>query len=266
MQTTDILVIDDEQVIVDSVEKLCASEGWEVEKVLDGKAGLQRLDQKAYRLIICDIMMPDIDGFMFLDEVKNRDLETPVIITTGYSTVENAVKSLNEGAVDFLSKPFTFDELISSIKRSFRLVEILGDQNSSQSAESEKVAFVPCPDHYKRLGYLSWASLEADGSVRIGITDLMLRTIDSISAIELFHKDDEIIQGNPFLYLTTDEQLQHTVLSPMTGRIIEENEEIKSDHSLIEKDPYFNGWVYRIIPSSLEYEMKHLTPCSEDIF
>jgi glycine cleavage system H lipoate-binding protein len=52
----------------------------------------------------------------------------------------------------------------------------------------------------------------------------------------------------------------------MTGRVIEENEDIKGDYSLIEKDPYFKGWIYRIIPSSLEYEIKHLTPCSVDLF
>lgn len=263
---TDILVIDDEQVIIESVARLSASEGWEADTALDAKAGLKFLNHKKYRLIICDIMMPEIDGFMFLEELKKRDIDTPVIITTGYSTVENAVKSLNTGAIDFLAKPFTFDELISCIKRSFRLMEFKEARESVEKTGEEEILFVPCPDNYKRLGYSSWALLDEDGSVRIGVTDILMRTIGSLNDLELFQKDDEIIQGNPCLHIISDDQLQHPILSPMTGRVIEENEAVKNDLSLIEKDPYFQGWIYRIIPSSLEYEIKHLTPCSVDLF
>ncbi len=51
-------------------------------------------------------MMPDIDGFKFLDELRKIEISSPVIMTTGYSTVENAVKSLYNGAIDFIPKPF----------------------------------------------------------------------------------------------------------------------------------------------------------------
>jgi len=261
---TDILVVDDEQVIVDSVKKLCSAEGWKVDTVLDAKDGLRRIDQQQYRLIVCDIMMPEMDGFQFLDELKKRQVKTPVIITTGYSTVENAVKSLNTGAIDFLAKPFTFDELISSIKRGFRLADILNTSDANGTRDDEHVSFVPCPANYKRLGYSSWAFLEDDGSVKVGVTDLLLRTIDGIEAFDLSEKDDEIIQGNPCMQIVTSDQLQHVILAPMTGRVVEKNERIAGEKDLIEKDPYFTGWIYRIIPSSVEYEMKHLTPCSVD--
>lgn len=260
----DILVIDDEQVIIDSVKKLCSSEGWKVDTALDARTGLGKIDHQPYRIIICDIMMPEIDGFKFLDELKSRNIDTPVIITTGYSTVENAVRSLNSGAIDFLAKPFTFDELISIIKRGIRVKEIFNSVAMQTSDETDAVGFVPCPTQYNRLGYTSWAFLENDGTVKIGLTDLLVRVIDPVINIELLPKDDEIIQGNPCINLFTESQLQHVLLSPMTGRIVETNDRIVSDVSLLEKDPYFEGWIYRIIPSSLEYEIKHLTPCGED--
>ena len=56
----------------------------------------------------------------------------------------------------------------------------------------------------------------------------------------------------------------HKVLSPVSGRIVEVNENLKKNPNLIEKDPYFEGWIYRVIPADLDYEIKNLVPCSSD--
>jgi glycine cleavage system H lipoate-binding protein len=50
----------------------------------------------------------------------------------------------------------------------------------------------------------------------------------------------------------------------VSGRIIESNEELLHNMSILEKDPYFKGWIYRLIPTDIEYQLKHLTPCSSD--
>ncbi len=60
------------------------------------------------------------------------------------------------------------------------------------------------------------------------------------------------------------DSLIHTCLAPLGGRIVERNERILVDPSLLEKDPFFEGWLYRIIPSDIEYDMKYLNPCSSD--
>lgn len=73
--------------------------------------------------------MPDGDGFQILDELNNRNIDSTIIMTTGYSTVENAVKSLYKGAVDFIPKPFTVDELLSSIYRANKYQIIKEKQN-----------------------------------------------------------------------------------------------------------------------------------------
>lgn len=251
----DIIVIDDEQVIIDSVTKLCSAEGWQVESALDAVTGLQMIQRKQYQLIISDIMMPDLDGFEFLEKIIENNIQTPVIITTGYSTVENAVRSLNSGAIDYLAKPFTVDELISTVQRGLNYNQIM------QSAGNETTPYIPCPPKYYRIGYCSWANIEEDGSLKIGITDLFLQTIDKIQRIEIFNIDQEIIQGNVCAHIETSDQLIHGILSPITGKIIKQNQSILTECSLLEKDPYFEGWIYTIIPSELQYELNYLKQC-----
>ncbi len=260
----DILVIDDEQVIVDAVVKICSSEGFSVNTSLNASDALHKVENHNYRLIICDIMMQEIDGFQFLNELQKKKISTPVIMTTGYSTVENAVKSLYNGAIDFIPKPFTVDELLSSVQRGMKYLEIQNQLKTTNKNDDSFVLYVPCPAKYYRLGYGSWACVENAGSLLIGVTDLFLKTIDNISGIELSKIDEEIIQGNACAEIKTKEDKQHLALSPVSGRIIERNEELIHNHNIVEKDPYFKGWFYRIIPSDSEYELKHLIPCSSD--
>ncbi len=261
----DILIIDDEQVIIDAVIKICSAEGYKVDSSINASDALSKIKKNIYRLFICDIMMPDIDGFQFLDEVMKSNILSPVIMTTGYSTVENAVKSLYKGAIDFIPKPFTADELLTSIYRGFKYLDLQKSISLYSNGKNDSsIIYVPCPAKYYRLGYSSWASPEHTGSVKIGVTDLYLKIIESVIDIEFLKIDDEIIQGNSCAQVKTKDDLIHSILSPVSGRIIEMNENLINNISLVEKDPYFNGWFYRIIPSDSEYELKHLTPCSSD--
>ena len=259
----DILIIDDEQVVIDAVVKICSSEGYSVDWSIDAKDALHKFDKNSFRIIICDIMMPDIDGFKFLDELGKLQILSPVIMTTGYSTVENAVKSLYNGAIDFIPKPFTADELINSVERGMKYIEIQNSLNNFKN-DAASIIYVPCPAKYFRLGYSSWAALEDSGTILIGATDLFLKTIDSLSDIDFFNIDDEIVQGNQCASLKDKNGRIHPLLSPVSGRIIEINEALSRNNNLIEKDPYFEGWFYRLIPSDSEYEIKNLTNCSSD--
>ncbi len=257
-----ILAIDDEQIILDSIVKLCSSEGWTVDTAENAETGLEKIRKHSYALIISDIMMPGMDGFELLDTLRDMEVVTPVIITTGYSTVENAVRSLYNGAIDFLPKPFTVDELISSVSRGIRYHEI---QQTLHHEDHDEVLFVPCPAKYNRLGYNSWALVTEDGSVRVGVVDLFLRTVQTVESIELLQPEDELIQGNSCAEIHTDDGKVHPFLAPLSGRIVETNADIGQTPTLLEKDPYFKGWVYTIIPADLNYEFKMLIPCTAEI-
>lgn len=261
----DILVVDDEQVIIDAVVKICSAESLNVDSAIDAKIALNKLTKNTYRLIICDIMLPEMDGFAILEEIFNRKIGIPVVMTTGYSTVENAVKSLHNGAIDFIPKPFTADELVSSVYRGLKFADIHKSFGELKSTlDNTSIIYVPCLAKYHRLGHTSWIDLEHTGSALIGVLDLFIKTIEPIEDIELFALDDEIIQGNLCARLETKDDLIHNILSPVSGRIIERNESLMANPNIIEKDPYFKGWIYRIIPSAIEYELKHLTSCSSD--
>jgi CheY-like chemotaxis protein/glycine cleavage system H lipoate-binding protein len=261
----DILVIDDEQVILDAVRKIGTSEGYRVATAIDAEIAVGLIEKQSFGLILCDIMMPKMDGFTFLKYALGKCPETPVIMATGFSTVENAVQALTVGAADYIPKPFTFDELTSAIQRGLRY-RVIREQMQAAAAgtPADGVLVVPCPPRYRRLGHTSWVSLEGDGTALVGVTHLFIRTIEQLVAIETTLIDGEIIQGTSCAQLQTLDGLLHPVLSPISGRVVEINTELKSFPTIIEKDPYFTGWFYRVIPTEVEYEIARLQPCGSD--
>jgi YesN/AraC family two-component response regulator len=264
-KTADILVIDDEQVIIDGLIKICSLENYTVDSALNVQSAVEKISKNRYPIIVCDIMMPDGDGFQILDELRNQNSDSALIMMTGYSTVENAVNSLYQGAIDFIPKPFTVDELLGSVFRAKKYQEIKKKQNELSSQNIvQSLLYVPCPAKYLRLGYSSWVCLENDGSVVIGVCDLFLKTIEMVREIELLATEEEIAQGvSCATILSVDDRL-HKLLSPVSGRIIEVNQNIKHSSSIVEKDPYFEGWIYRVIPTDIGYETKNLVPYSSD--
>jgi len=265
MEKKDILIIDDEEIINEAVKKISKAEGLTADSVSNPLLAFNLLTKRTYRLILCDIMMPEMDGFQFMDELYKKGINIPVIMITGYSTVENAVKSLYKGAIDFIAKPFTFDELMSSISRGFKYLELQKQIAAAQYyPNKDSIIYVPCPPKYMKLGFTSWMYLEQEGTAIVGATDCFLRTVDSITKIDMMKKDDIFYQGNMCVKFESADGLTHNFLAPLGGKIIERNEKLIDNISLIIKDPYFEGWIYRIIPSDIEYDMKYLIPCSSD--
>jgi len=262
---SDILVIDDEQVVSDAVKKICALENYTVDVASNVTVAKEKLAKNYYDMIICDIMMPDGDGFMILDELRDKKIDSTVIMTTGYSTVENAVNSLYKGAVDFVPKPFTVDELLNSIFHANKYQKLKEKQKQlSLQNLNDEILYVTCPAKYSRLGYSTWMYQEREGSVIVGVCDLFIKTIDTISEIEMQNVDEEIAQGNCCASFKSGDEKIHKAHAPVSGRIVEVNENLKLNPNLIEKDPYFEGWIYRVIPANIDYEIKYLIPCSSD--
>lgn len=255
-----ILVIDDEQVIIDSISKIASLEDLSVESALLGKDAFEKISVTDFDLIICDIMLPELDGFQILSELSRRNVESPVIMTTGYSTIENAVKSLYMGAIDFIPKPFTIDEMISLIHRGIRYSKLL----EAKKKGTENVLLVPCPSKYFRLGYSCWMNKELDGSVLIGATDFFIKTVEPIREVELMNNGEILTQASACAKFKNDDELSHPLYCVLSGNIIERNEKVIEQPELLEKDPYFDGWLYRIIPTEFDYETKILIPCSSD--
>jgi CheY-like chemotaxis protein/glycine cleavage system H lipoate-binding protein len=253
----DILVIDDEPVVLQGVTRICSSEGLTVETAPSGRAGLERLERSAYRLIICDIMMGDLDGFEFLAEAGRRGNHAPVVMATGNSTVQNAVRSLQCGAIDYLPKPFTADELMAVVRRGLNYEAL----HAGHAGDPPKTR--PCPPHFHCLGYVSWAATEPVGTVLIGVNDLFVRTLNGIRSIELSPAGAELVQGTGCATIVSADGLAHEVMCPVSGQIIDAHAALMAEAALLAKDPYGTGWLYRILPSDLEYSLGCLTSRSE---
>ncbi len=264
-KTYDLLIIDDEQVIIDAIARIAGGEGFTVDSSLSAINALKQIENVNYKLIITDIMMPEMDGFQFLEELEKRRISVPVILTTGFSTVEMAVKSLLKGAIGYIPKPFTAEEILSVIYRGMEYRRIEKElKNNLFGKKNSSIIYVPCPPKYYRLGHNSWINIDNEGLVFVGATDLYLKTIKSLKKIELMKFEENIMQGSVCAKFETEESLIHHLLAPLSGMIVEPNYKLIDEPLLIEKDPYFRGWLYRILPSNLEAELKNLSSCSSD--
>ena len=110
-----ILVIDDEAEIRESLETLLQLEGYEVDQAQNGAEGERKLEQRAYDLVLLDLMMPDKSGMEVLRDVRERDRHTPIFMITAYGTLEAAVQAVKLGANDYLAKPWDNDKLLIEI-------------------------------------------------------------------------------------------------------------------------------------------------------
>ncbi len=109
--TKPILVVDDDPQMRSALKEAIQRMGFSVVVCDGGAEGLNKLQQSGYQLVVTDMNMPKMDGLTFLKEIRRRIGNLPVLVITGFGTVENAVESMKEGATDYLMKPFSFDSL-----------------------------------------------------------------------------------------------------------------------------------------------------------
>src|ERR1700754_2640154 len=116
-----VLVIDDELDIREGLELLLTTEGYAADLAQNASEGLLKLENSRYDLVLLDLMMPDRSGMEVLQEVRQRDRETPIFMITAYGSVEAAVTALKYGANDYFSKPWDNEKLIIEIGRMIAL-------------------------------------------------------------------------------------------------------------------------------------------------
>ncbi len=115
-----ILIIDDEKEICESIKMILDYEDYYSEYVTDPLLGKDKLKFSEFAVILLDIQMPGMNGFEFLDWIKENEIKTPVIIISAHSSLENAVKATKHGAFDFLEKPIDRDKLLISVRNAIK--------------------------------------------------------------------------------------------------------------------------------------------------
>lgn len=118
-----ILVVDDEKLILDMIKATLEKEGYSVTTVNNSKEVLKLIDVADFDVILLDLMMPNITGLELLNMIKEKKSGVPVIIITAHGSIETAVKAIKLGAFDYLTKPFTMEQLLLTVSKAinFRL-------------------------------------------------------------------------------------------------------------------------------------------------
>ncbi|MCD4795953.1 MAG: response regulator [Candidatus Cloacimonetes bacterium] len=120
-----ILIVDDEHSIRELCKELLEEEGYKVTLAVDGKDALDKMDFEIFDLFLVDMAMPRIGGFELMKMIKKKQPLAVIIILTGFSSIEGAVKAVQAGAFQYLSKPINADELFEVVKKGIQYSEDL---------------------------------------------------------------------------------------------------------------------------------------------
>lgn len=112
-----ILVVDDQPEVADTVVEIMTRAGYSAAAAYSGMEAVRRFQEGIFQLVITDLKMPEINGMDLLMTVKEIDGRIPVIVVTGYGTIQKAVEAIKNGAYDFIEKPVDRDKLILIVER-----------------------------------------------------------------------------------------------------------------------------------------------------
>jgi DNA-binding NtrC family response regulator len=123
-----ILLVEDEKLLRESLAQLLTEEGFHVEQAETGAAGHEAALARPFDLVLTDIRMPVMDGMALLEKLRQVCPQTPVIVITGFGTVESAVAAMRAGAADYLLKPVQFDDVLMRVRRALEVGEMRRDR------------------------------------------------------------------------------------------------------------------------------------------
>ncbi len=248
-----VLVIDDEDIVHASIRKILTKLGYEVDAALTAREGLHAMEKNAYDAVITDLMMPEMNGIEMLNAMKERQINVPTIMVTGYPTIKTAIQALRLGAVDYIPKPFTRLELLSSLNRMLRRGAEGSVSVREGDAEIDQGQAGVEPGDRFFLPEHSWIVYNQDGTVDVGIENGFLSSIQGLDSMDVPGENDMVEQGYPGIRLRSGDEV-HGVFMPLSGRVVAVNEgAVRNPGSLDSRT-----WVIKVIPSRLSEEIEWL--------
>jgi len=146
-----ILVIDDEQGIREGCRRALSGQGYSVATAGDLREGLERIRAGRYDLVLLDVMMPDGSGIDLIGPIHQQDPDTICIVVTGFATVELAVDAVQRGAYDFVSKPFTSDQLLVAVNQGLERRRLSMETARLSAVEAEAKSLVEEREELQKL-------------------------------------------------------------------------------------------------------------------
>ena len=168
MREKNILVIDDDRIILDSLCEFLSLEGFQTSGAETLKSAVAELQKQSYSLVITDINLPDGNGFELLDIVGKEHPQTVVIVITGYGTIESAVQAIKRGAYDYLTKPIIDDELRLAIEKAIKQQSLMSENESLRLQLEQKYSLENIISHnYKMAKIFDLVETVADSTTTI---------------------------------------------------------------------------------------------------
>ncbi len=260
-----ILCVDDEDIVLDSFRKILVPDGYSVDTVQTGQEALGLIQTHHYDFVFTDLRMPAMDGVELVKSVKHMRGDIDVIVITGYATVETAVECMKFGAMDYVQKPFTEDELraftkTAVIRRQARIERQL--KPTIHITHRTHPGEVPASEFSIPGGVLiskghCWASLAPDGSVKVGIDDFAKKLVGRVDAIELPSVGATVRAGQP-LFVVRQKSRRIQFLAPVSGRVTQVNEALSEMTSKLDETSYHQQWIGEIQGENLDAEIPTL--------
>ncbi len=260
-----ILCVDDEAVILDSFRKILVLDGYAVDTVENGKEAIGLIQSHHYDFVFTDLKMPIMDGVEVTKAVKHVRPDIDVVIITGFATVETAVECMKYGAIDYVQKPFTDDELLAFVKKS-----LIKRQDKIQKQLRPKVHITHLADAKNSMlvdfaipggVFIStghcWVSMEQDGKAKIGIDDFAKKLVGKIDTIEFPNLGMNIKSGQP-LFTIKQGSKAISFNSPISGKVLEINKPLQYDVSKLNITTYDSNWICTVDAEQFDSELKEL--------
>ena len=260
-----ILAVDDEEIILSSFRKILVLAGYSIDTVEYGQEALGLIQKNDYDFVFTDLKMPEMDGVEVTKAVKHLRPDIDVIVITGYATIETAVETMKFGALDYVQKPFTEDELIefvdkSLIKRedkiekqmkpSVRLVTPTTQESTSKHEFNIPAGFFISQEH-------TWLNIEMNGTVRVGVDDFVRKIIGKFDEVSLPEVGRKISKGD-ILFTIKFGAHSFDVLSPISGNVTLINDEHIEHPEWIVAKPIELSWMCCLEPTNLAAELPSL--------
>jgi CheY-like chemotaxis protein len=260
-----ILAVDDEPVVLDSFRKILVLAGYDVDTVENGPEALGLVQRRDYDLVFTDLKMPGMDGIEVVKGVRHLRPDVDVAVITGFGTIESAVETMQHGAVDYVQKPFTEDELLEFAKKLVirRNARLEAQREPSVRIVAPAVAETAAAHEYCVPGgaFVSeghtWARIEPSGQLRVGLDDFARKALGAMEDVQLPAAGQSVIRGDT-LFAVKRGSLSVRFPAPMSGKVVEANAALAADATLLTRSPYVRGWVCLIQPKDLAAELAFL--------
>jgi CheY-like chemotaxis protein/glycine cleavage system H lipoate-binding protein len=260
-----ILAVDDEEIILNSFRKILVLAGYSIDTVESGSEALGLIRKNDYDFVFTDLKMPEMDGVEVTKAVKHLRPDIDVIVITGYASIETAVETVKFGAMDYVEKPFTEDELLEFVKTALikrqdnlekqmrhkiRLIKPGTSESKSRFELNVPAGVFVSPQH-------AWAKIELNGTVRVGLDDLMRKIFENIDHVELPETGQKIEKGET-LFSVKYGDYSLKIPSPLSGKITSVNSEHAEHPEWLAIKPFELSWMCGIEPSNLAGELPDL--------